>query len=405
MSAKSAVIVVLDRLGAGWLGPYGNTWVETPNFNRLAAQSVLYETVIADSPDLEMAYRSYWSGRHALARSGEATALLPSLAQRDGAASYLVTDDPAVAAHPLSSSFVRRELVRQSEVDRCADQVDETALFRFFAGAIAVLGDWDGTGLLWIHSRGMAGPWDAPLAMRNQFADEDDPQPPSFVMPAERRLAQDFDPDELLGFVHAYASQVALADECLGMFLDALEEEVWSRDSILVVTSLRGYPLGEHLRVGPCDEALYGELLHVPLLARMPEKTETLARIGRIMQPHEIYHLIARRCEWLSSSEGVEDDFGGEERVRGGRAVTKGNGQRAIRTPAWFLRESREQSEPQLELFAKPDDRWEANEVASRCGEAAEMLAAELSRFEDAARADRIAELPPLDEILCDVWR
>ena len=32
--------------------------------------------------------------------------------------------------------------------------------------------------LLWIHSRGMAGAWDGPVELRNQFADEEDPLAP-----------------------------------------------------------------------------------------------------------------------------------------------------------------------------------------------------------------------------------
>jgi len=45
------------------------------------------------------------------------------------------------------------------------------------------------------------------------------------------------------------------------------------------------------------------------------------------------------------------------------------------------------------------------NEVASRCGEECELLAARLDEFEAAARAGTLAELPPLAELLADVWR
>jgi hypothetical protein len=79
-------------------------------------------------------------------------------------------------------------------------------------------------------------------------------------------------------------------------------------------------------------------------------------------------------------------------------------GQRAIRTPAWLLRESRADGEVRHELFAKPDDRCEANEVSSRCGEIPALLAAELDRFEQAAAAGQLAELAPLPEILRDCW-
>ena len=57
------------------------------------------------------------------------------------------------------------------------------------------------------------------------------------------------------------------------------------------------------------------------------------------------------------------------------------------------------------ELFAKPDDRWEVNEVASRCGDVVEQLAAAADQFEQAAAAGTLATLPPLAEILTDTRR
>src|SRR3954468_2411615 len=91
--ASSAVVVVIDRLGAGWIGPYGNTWLDTPNFNRLAARSVLCETVIADSPDLGGAYRGYWTGQHVMELENEAPRGLAELATAAGASVVLVSDD------------------------------------------------------------------------------------------------------------------------------------------------------------------------------------------------------------------------------------------------------------------------------------------------------------------------
>ena len=42
------------------------------------------------------------------------------------------------------------------------------------------------------------------------------------------------------------------------------------------------------------------------------------------------------------------------------------SGSWAVRTPAWFL-QSRNDAESTTELYAKPDDRWEVNNVAERC--------------------------------------
>src|SRR5438105_12240723 len=102
MQTTNAVVLVIDRLGAGWLGPYGNTWLETPNFNRLAASSVLWETVVAESPDLRSSYRSCWTGRHVLEASSEAWSPLPDLATNAGGLTALVTDEAEVAGHPLA---------------------------------------------------------------------------------------------------------------------------------------------------------------------------------------------------------------------------------------------------------------------------------------------------------------
>ena len=61
--------------------------------------------------------------------------------------------------------------------------------------------------------------------------------------------------------------------------------------------------------------------------------------------------------------------------------------------------------DPRIELFAKSDDRWEVNEVASRAAEVAEELRAALNAFEQAAREGRLADLTPLVEALSDQWR
>ena len=72
----SSIILVVDRLGAGFLGPYGNTWVETQSCNRLASEGLLCEFAVSDSPSLESVYRSYWTGRHAMdGRPAEETCL------------------------------------------------------------------------------------------------------------------------------------------------------------------------------------------------------------------------------------------------------------------------------------------------------------------------------------------
>jgi hypothetical protein len=47
----------------------------------------------------------------------------------------------------------------------------------------------------------------------------------------------------------------------------------------------------------------------------------------------------------------------------------------ALRTPEWHLIVSPAAA---LRLYVKPDDRWELNEVADRCHDVAELLAADV---------------------------
>jgi hypothetical protein len=75
--------------------------------------------------------------------------------------------------------------------------------------------------------------------------------------------------------------------------------------------------------------------------------------------------------------------------------IAGGAGGRAIRTPAWYLRAGLEP-----ELFAKPDDRWEVNDVASRCREVAEYLQDARVLHELTLPAGQISDLPPLSDVL-----
>src|SRR5689334_6461449 len=93
---KSVVVLVIDRLGAAWLGPYGNAWLDAPNFNRLATRAALFETAIAATPDLSAAYRRFWSFGRTSDSESAVQPSLPALAAKDHSA-ILVTDDETVA--------------------------------------------------------------------------------------------------------------------------------------------------------------------------------------------------------------------------------------------------------------------------------------------------------------------
>ena len=80
-----------------------------------------------------------------------------------------------------------------------------------------------------------------------------------------------------------------------------------------------------------------------------------------------------------------------------GPASISPRGERGIRTRAWYLRSAREPlagDDPQASswLYAKPDDRFEANDVRARCEPIAEALERGRTEFENLASAGRTGQ-------------
>jgi hypothetical protein len=79
--------------------------------------------------------------------------------------------------------------------------------------------------------------------------------------------------------------------------------------------------------------------------------------------------------------------------------LTAGPDHWALRTPAWHLLASGAGDAPRVELYAKPGDRYEVNDVAIRAPEIVAGLGQQLQR----ARSTATAELTGLDSALVTV--
>lgn len=381
MPRASAVCIVVDRLHAGMVGAYGNAGIRTPRIDRLASQSIVFDQALINSPRLADIYSAYWRLGGA-AEADEAASLISAL-QRQGVPTTLVTDELAVARHPLASSF-GQAIVLDGPADATAALAEEpegTAMAQLFAAAEEQVTSAREPQLLWVHARGMAAAWDAPYSLRQNYADEDDPAPSESAEVPCRLLGEDFDPDELLDVVHRYSGQVSLADMCIGGLLEEIDRSDVGRSSLVILISARGFPLGEHGRIGPADEALYGELVQVPWLMRLPDGSGATLRCPELVQPVD---LAATLADWweLPRSEAMQArsllPAASASLLLRPRAYVRAEREHALRTPAWHARQTH--GGP-LELYAKPDDRWEVNQVADRCTEVAATITAELAQL------------------------
>src|SRR5690349_19101319 len=94
------LVIVASGLHLGYIGCYGNEWVQTPNLDRLAAEGIVFDQHYADQPDAVGAERAWQTGCYQFPSikpedefpTRTATDVLGLLA-KNGVAICLVTDD------------------------------------------------------------------------------------------------------------------------------------------------------------------------------------------------------------------------------------------------------------------------------------------------------------------------
>ncbi len=382
MDPRSAACLLVDGLQAGFLGCYGNTWVQTPAIDRLASRSFLCDQSFAAGATLDQAYAALWHGQRINGTYAPAALrpALPALAQAQGASARLVTDDPRVAGWGEVAGFESVTFVKPALATRAAAATDQTQIAKLLAVAAD---EWLAAPrpcLLWVHSQGLCGAWDAPYELRQEFQDEEDPDPPRWIEPPFETLAADADPDHLLGIMQAYAGQLRVVDDCVEDFLELVDAEVHAGNALWTLLAPRGFPLGEHGQVGlAAAAAMQGELLHVPWLIRGPG---TLAGPARSSALVGLADLPGTLAAWLSGGAGGASFAGNLLSLVSGDRETlrdalgfRGTEDSAVRTRAWFCRVASTGQEA-ARLYVKPDDRWEVNDVHDRCPEVLAELSA-----------------------------
>lgn len=394
----------IDRLHVGFIGAYGSTWVQTPALDQFAADGFLLDQYHVDSLEVESLYRSYWFGRHALeSDSAEPSTELamPAALRAHDVKTILATDDPCVASLKGAGEFNERFLLPETLKIEPAQSVEATHLARCFAQIIQKVESLERPFFLWCHLSSLGRVWDAPWEMRSQYAEADDPDPPVEADVPCRPMDPDEDPDLLLGIAQSYAGQVTLLDLCVGALNDALAEAGLDKDTATMLVGLRGLALGEHRYVGPNDDRLDGELVHVPLIIRLPDPDAASARSPELAQPPDLYptwlKLLVGQTQTsrLAAADLCPLIHDQKPAWRDRIGLVGRDGLQATRTPAWYLTTGSTER-----LFAKPDDLWEVNDVADRHVDVAEQLAESLADYIVRLPNAKLDELPPLGDLL-----
>ena len=436
MNQNDIIVIAVDGLGASALGAYGNTWFETPCLDELACESVLAEWCFAPATGLDAVYRSLWTAAHPLRLSPQQKqGLNPSHVEPEGLPQLfanrqfhttLLSDDAALKQYPGTQGFAETAWLSPAAAKHTNDPA-ETHFAHMFARASELLAEHKLHGdphadrnesqkhFLWIHLRGMTGPWDAPLAWRHALCDDDDPLPYDGTIPPCEELNRE-NPDEVFRFACAHASQVQLLDTCLGAFCDSLRPQSNQKGEtapLLVIVGTRGFPLGEHGCLGHIRPQLFTENVHLPLLIRFPDKTGQLQRIDSLVETGDIMPTL---LDWVAPSTtkpACTDGLSLLPLVRGNPTAWRDHtvsisegGLRAIRSPGWCLQETPTEVEntnngsPTGQLFLRPDDYHEMNDIADLRGDVVEGLAEAIRRFEKACQQNGPIDQAQLDPAL-----
>jgi len=191
-----------------------------------------------------------------------------------------------------------------------------------------------------------------------------------------------------------------LLDQFLGVLLDLIDSDPFWQSTLLCFTSTRGYPLGEHGILGHNSSqkegvlSNYNESIHVPMMISMPETPEFddfRSVRNRSLQQTDLINdcLVDWFADDASQFVGQLQSLAFDVPNLCDQAVvikSEGNDHSlvSIQTHAWKLikRVGNDDSQSeQVELYAKPDDRWEVNDVSRRCPHIVEALSEILDKW------------------------
>jgi arylsulfatase A-like enzyme len=422
-----AIVVIARGLQLGALGCYGNQWIDAPALDTLAAEGVVFDQHFADNADPVAGRRTWRSGRYHLPEFTSTAPTEPwpdllAVLRQQGIYTCLIVDDTRPSSQEFADGWDEVHHVSVAE-----DEMPLDATLEAVGAALERLERRDNW-LLWIDLAALLPPWNLPAEFLEAYfteepSGEDDEEFEEEMESEEEEESEpltplteapvgviDCDDDYLfLSLQTSYAAAVSYVDSRLGQLLEALGGLEGGDDILLIVTTDAGQNLGEHGLVGAIRPWLHEELIHLPLLLRLPGAAEAGRRVAALTQTVDLVPTLA---DWFQAPlSGVHGHSllplarGEVESVRPYACAALQVGEAieyALRSPEWaFLLPVKPRAEDEgrsPQLYVKPDDRWEVNNVLQHHLELVEQLERTLSDFVTATCQPGALRVPPLPE-------
>ena len=271
-SRPNVILYVADTLRADRLGCYGRRPSITPAIDRLAAEGIVFENAVAQSPWTRPSTATILTGRDPAAHGAVTLRTrvrrdLPTLGDFLGARGWrtaaFVTNLNVAPAFGFGRGFTPYEYlpedVRRPGVYEPASVLHEKALAWIDAHR-------DEPFLLYLHASDPHAPYRPTDPARPQpMSEEEGAALHQALMRTPRRL----DDGAVASLRRLYDEETAEFDTEIGRFWDALGSRGLANDTLVMFVADHGEEFREHgmLQHG---NTLYQEVMHVPLIVRLP---------------------------------------------------------------------------------------------------------------------------------------
>jgi Sulfatase len=391
------IVIAPAGLQLSYLGCYGNLWIDTSCLDALAAEGIVFDQHISDAPSAKGAWRAWRTGRYSFPLSSnkdrDSFDVLATL-RGCGIPSALITDSERTRPDDETGW----EKIHAISGKKAASS--RNRLWKSAAEAVRQLSSKD-RALIWIETNMLIPPWSLEESDGENFsadADEESEEPIEPLLNPTPGLLHSADETTFLRLQRTYAAAVSQFDRQLGEFLQGSQQNDLCDSWMIIVTTDRGFPLGEHGLVGDSRPWLHEERVHIPLLIRLPSAAKGGARIGALTQPVDLMPTLLEGlgltpvdCQGFSLLPLIRGEWERNREFACSGLEIGGEVENSLRTADWAFLVPQDTGSGGLrpplrerQLYVKPEDRWEVNNVLQHHQEFAEQLEQALRAFVNA---------------------
>ncbi|MBS5049694.1 MAG: sulfatase [Desulfovibrionaceae bacterium] len=370
MEVKNAIVVMFDSLQYNYLHCNGNPWIKTPNFDRFARESVVFDNCYIEGVPTVPCRRAMHTGRYTLPVKGWSAldmddTTIADLCWGTGIDTAMVFDAAPnrlpkfgytrgfdkvyfLHGHEIDHEFYAKDPLYHLNPEDYNEEhaleamdkllgcnmrdptLQETACYlrqrqywkseedqncyKLMREAVNYLErvDRNHPFYLWIDCFDPHEPWDPPSVYD---PDMKCPYDPDFkgkdqFLPIMGPVEGIYTEEELHHVRMLYAEKVTMVDRQFGYLLDQLRRLGLERDTLVLVVSDHGEPMGNgkhgHGIMRKCRPWPYEELVHAVMMLRAPGLPAG-KRIKSFVQSVDVAPTV---CEWLGI--GVHPDMQGK---------------------------------------------------------------------------------------------